>query len=593
MNDNASTRDARSPHAPEARSWRTATLAPFRSRVFLMIWSASLASNFGSLIQAVGASWLMTSLAPSPDMVAMVQASSTLPIMLLSLLAGAVADIWDRRLILLIAQCSLFAVSATLAVATYLGMVTPWTLLALTFLVGCGMALYAPAWQSSVGEQVPRSDLPAAVALNALSFNVARTVGPAVGGTIVALAGPAAAFLVTSLSYVPLITALAFWRRPKPQSFLPPESIGSAMAAGLRYAYLSPAIRTVLVRSTAFAICGSSLWALMPLIARDLIGGGALTYGVLFATFGLGAVAGALANTQLRQRYRHEHLVQAASIAFGLTTLIAALSSWPVLSIGVLFIGGAAWVLTLSTLNITVQINSPRWVVGRAMATYQMVTFGGMAVGSWFWGQVAAGYGLVTSLVISGLAMAASALLGYRLPLPQAEAVNLDPFRNWQDLQQQIGRVRDDGPVVVTIEYRIAPQDQQAFMRAMREVRRIRRRDGARRWTLLQDIGDPEIWIERFHSPTWIEHLRRRHRFTVADREIERQALAFHRGDQPPKIRHLLERSPEQAVESAESGAAPADARTAITDPNVPATDLSMAERRGCHPIETRSSGGK
>ena len=580
LNDDALKENAQRQQSPSPKSWRTVTLAPFRSRVFLMIWSASLVANFGTLIQAVGASWLMTSLAPSPDMVALVQTSSTLPIMLLSLLAGAVADIWDRRIIMLIAQSAMLVVSVVLAVVTYLGLITPWTLLTLTFLLGCGMALHGPAWQSSVGEQVPRADLPAAIALNTLSFNTARTVGPAIGGVVVAVSGPPAAFLLNALSYIALIVALAMWRRPKQPVFLPPESIGRAIGAGLRYARLSPSIRTVLVRAAVFGMLGSSIWALMPLIARDLIGGGAFTYGVLFGAFGLGAVVGALANAHLRLRYRNETVVRVASVAFGLATMAAAFSSWLVVTMGALFVGGAAWVLALSTFNITVQISSPRWVVGRAMAIYQMVAFGGLAVGSWLWGEIGEQHGLVASLVASGIVMGASASLGRKLPLTHADGVNLEPLREWQELQRQIDRVPEGYPVVVTIEYRVAPQDQDGFLDAMREVRRIRRRDGARRWTLVQDIDNPEIWIERFQSPTWTEHLRRRHRFTIADRDIVQRAYAFHRGPEGPKVRHLLERDPDQASGAGKAAATQLGERAAATDPNLPATSLSLDTSR-------------
>jgi MFS family permease len=272
-------------------SWRTSTLAPFSSRTFLKIWSASLVSNFGSLIQAVGASWLMTSLAPSPDYVALVQASTTLPIMLLALPSGAVADIWDRRLIMLIAQGLMLTVSIMLALITYLGSITPWTLLSLTFLIGVGTALYGPAWQSSVGEQVQREHIPAAVALNTMSYNLARTAGPAIGGVIVATAGAPFAFVVNACTYVGLIIVMATWKRPTTVSHLPPETMWMAMRAGLRYSRLSPAIRAVMLRGFVLGTLGSAIWALMPLIARDLLGGSATTYGILFGTFRVQPVA--------------------------------------------------------------------------------------------------------------------------------------------------------------------------------------------------------------------------------------------------------------------------------------------------------------
>jgi MFS family permease len=532
------------------QSWRNSpTLAPFHSRIFALIWSASLVSNFGSLIQTVGAAWLMTSIAPSPDMVALVQSSNSLPIMLLSLVSGAAADIWDRRLLMLFAQGLMLVVAIVLTIIGFMGQITPWTLLSLTFLLGCGTAFYSPSWQSSVGEQVPRADLPSAVALNSLAFNIARTTGPAIGGIIVANAGPPAAFLVNGISYVGLIVVLAFWRRPKPVPFLPPENMLMAIGAGVRYARLSPDIRTVLIRGLLFGLLGSSVWSLMPLVARDLIGGNAVTYGVLLGAFGSGAVLGALGSTSLRKRYSNEVIVEASTAGYGIACVVTAISSWHALSVVALMVAGASWVLALSTFNVTVQTSSPRWVVGRCVSIYQMVTFGGLAAGSWLSGEVAQHFGLVTCLVYSGALMAVSALLGRKLPLRQPEGLNLDPSRTWSsESRAQLDRLIDTGPVVVTVEYRIAPEDGDAFRLAMHELRRIRRRDGAKRWSLMQDMESPEIWVERYHSPNWVEHLRRHHRFTVSDREIERRALDFHRGDEAPRVRHLIERRTDESL---------------------------------------------
>jgi MFS family permease len=552
-------------------SWRASTLAPFRSRTFLTIWSASLVSNFGSLIQAVGASWLMTSLAPSADYVALVQASTTLPIMLLALPSGAVADIWDRRVIMLIAQGIMLTVSVILAVIAYLGFITPWTLLTLTFLIGCGVALYGPAWQSSVGEQVPREHIPAAVALNTMSYNLARTAGPAVGGIIVAVAGAPAAFVANALTYVGLIAMLASWKRPKVKSHLPPESMLMAMSAGLRYSRLSPAIRAVLLRGFVLGILGSAIWALMPLIARDLLGGGALTYGVLFGTFGGGAVVGALVSAAARQRFPNELLVRVSTLGFGLTSVVAAFSAWLPLTLLVFVMGGASWVIMLSTFNITIQMSSPRWVTGRALAIYQMVVFGGMAIGSWLWGEFAESRGLVMALAVSGTLLCASVFLGLRARLPQAESLNLTPSRGAPSFTPLVEPGPESGRVIVTVQYRIAAEDQAAFVRAMQEVRRVRRRDGARRWMLMQDMNEPDVWVERFHSPNWVEHLRRYHRFTVADLEIERRALAFHRGQAPPKIRHLLEH-PGGLSGAAASEGPPLGDRVVVSDPNLPSS---------------------
>ena len=302
-------------------------LAPLRHPIFRAVWLASLASNFGGLIQSVGASWMMTSISNSADLVALVQASTTLPIMLFSLAAGAIADNYDRRKIMLVAQIFLLFVSIELATSAYLGFVTPLSLLTFTFLIGCGTALNGPAWQSSVGELVPRSDLPAAVALNSMGFNIARSFGPAIGGVIVAAAGAAAAFAVNTVSYLALIAVLFRWRPTRVPRGLPPEAIADAMGAGVRYVAMSPAIRVVLLRSFFFGLASIALPALTPLVARDLVHGGPLTYGVLLGAFGIGAVAGALLSAHLRRILRVELLVRWSFAGYALSAVATALSS--------------------------------------------------------------------------------------------------------------------------------------------------------------------------------------------------------------------------------------------------------------------------
>ena len=305
----------------------TGALAPLRHKTFRAIWIASLASNFGGMIQSVGAAWMMISIAGSADMVALVTASVTLPIMLLSLLSGAAADSFDRRRIMLAAQGFMLLVSVALAAFVWLGLITPWLLLLFTFLIGCGSAFNGPAWQASVGEMVPRPDLPAAVALNSMAFNIARSLGPAIGGAIVAVAGAAAAFAVNAVSYFGLVAVLARGRPPRAERPLPRERMGVAMAAGIRYATMSPAVLVVLARSLVFGFGASAISALMPLVARDLIGGGALTYGVLLGSFGAGAVGGALASARLRGIATSETIVRAACVGFAAAAAAAAFSN--------------------------------------------------------------------------------------------------------------------------------------------------------------------------------------------------------------------------------------------------------------------------
>ena len=553
------------PPGPQSAPPGPSALSPLRHPVFRAIWIASMASNFGGLIQSVGASWMMTSITASAEMVALVQASITLPIMLLSLFAGAVADSLDRRKVMLGAQLFMLAVSVALALCAWAGLITPWLLLVFTFLIGCGTAFNGPAWQASVGEMVPRADLPAAVGLNSMGFNIARSVGPAIGGAIVAAAGAAAAFAINAVSYVGLVAVLARWRPERPPQLLPRETIGHAMAAGVRYAALSPAIRVVLVRSFVFGAGASAVTALMPLVARDVIGGGPFTYGMLLGAFGIGAVAGAFASPRLRNALSTENIVRGSSLAFAAAAALFAISTNLFLSAAALLIAGAGWVLALSTFNISVQMSAPRWVVARSLSLYQMAAFGGMAGGAWLWGVIAAGSGLPTALLIAAAVMAACALLGLRLPLPQAEEIDLDPLRRWAAPDTQVPIKHRSGPIVITIEYVIRQEDILEFLAAMADRRRIRRRDGALHWTLLRDLADPELWIERYHTATWLDYIRHNNRMTQADAVIPERLRALHQGADPPRVRRTIERQTGSLPSAA--GPGPGELAEPLTDP--------------------------
>lgn len=500
-----------------------------------------MASNFGGLIQSVGASWMMTSLAASPQMIALVQASTTLPIMLLSLWAGAVADNLDRRRVMLAAQGFMLSVSVALAVCAWMGLLSPWLLLSFTFLIGCGTAINGPAWQASVGDMVPRSVLPSAVAFNSMGFNIARSVGPAIGGAIVAAAGAAAAFLTNAVSYIGLIAVLARWNPNYPPRTLPRETLGLAMAAGVRYVRMSPSLRTVLIRAALFGLAASAVPAMMPLVARDLVTGGPLTYGALLGAFGAGAVIGALSSVRLRRLWNPERLVRVAATALAAGAAIAAVSPVLPLTLAALVLAGAGWVSALSTFNVSVQMAAPRWVVARAVALYQMAAFGGMAAGSWLFGSIAESHGVSDALLAAAGVQMLSVLAGLRLPLRDIETANLAP-RGWETPDTEVPVEARSGPVVVTIDYRIAPQDVVAFLNVMNERRRIRRRDGAHHWALLRDLNDPALWIERYHVSTWLEYIRHNQRRTEADRANSEALLALHRGQEPPRVHRMIER---------------------------------------------------
>lgn len=515
---------------------------PLRVPIFRSVWIASLLSNLGGLIQSVGASWMMTSISPSAHMVALVQTSLTLPIMLLSVLSGAMADNIDRRKLMLTAQISMLIISVLLALCAWTGLITPWLLLSFTFLIACGSAFNAPAWQASVGDMVPRDQLPAAVALNSMGFNIARSVGPAIGGAIVAAAGAAAAFALNALSYVALITVLWRWRPPPAVHVLPRESLGMAMQAGIRYVLMSPSIRTVLIRSFIFGIGASAVMALLPLVAKHKMSGGPLTYGLLLGAFGVGAVAGAMSSARLRQRFSTEQIVRWSCYATAVAVGVLSFSTVAALTMLALLFCGAGWVLVLSTFNVTVQLSAPRWVVARALSLYQMAAFGGIALGSWLWGTVAEHKGLTIALLGAAVVTVVCAALGRSLPLAEVQNLNLDPLRGWKEPETAVPVEPRTGPVVVTIEYIIDEKDILEFLAVMAERRRIRRRDGALHWTLLRDLGDPRIWIERYHTATWQDYIRHNSRLTHEDAAIPEKLRALHRGEHPPVVRRMIER---------------------------------------------------
>lgn len=398
---------------------RSGALAPFRQPAFRAIWTANLVSNFGSLIQSVGAAWLMTVISGSPQLVALVQASATIPIMLLSLFAGAIADSYDRRLVMLFAQTLMLVASAILAALDYAGYVAPWSLLLFTFLVGVGTSLNGPAWQASLRAQVPMQDLPAAVALNSIGFNLARSVGPAIGGALMAVWGASANFTVNALSYVGLIVVLLRWR----PALDPPrrEPLGRAIRAGIAFAVADRGVRRALIRSGAFGILSAGLWSLMPLVARDLLHGNQGTYGIILGAFGVGSIGGAFFATTARRVLSNDHVFGLATLGVAAGTLGAAAAPALDWAIPCLMLAGVSWVTALSTINIVVQMSAPPVVVGRCLALYQMCAFGGLAVGAYGWGGVAEFVGVRTTLIASGSALAASTLLGLLLPLPQVD----------------------------------------------------------------------------------------------------------------------------------------------------------------------------
>jgi MFS family permease len=515
--------------------------APLRYTIFRRIWLASLLSNLGLLIQAVGAAWAMTQMTSSADKVALVQTALMLPVMLISMPAGAIADMYDRRIVSLLSLSIALVGATALTVLAWLGLITPNILLVFCFVVGSGMALFGPAWQASVTEQVPAETLPSAVALNGISYNIARSFGPAIGGIVVATAGAVAAFAANALLYLPLLAALFLWRRTSEPSRLPRERLNRAIVSGVRYIANSPSIKIVLARTLVTGLIGGSVSALMPLVARDLLHGGAQTYGIMLGAFGMGAVVGALNIGQMRKRLSGEAAVRACAISMGGAIAAVALSREPVLTAAALVIAGVAWMMAVALFNIGVQLSAPRWVAGRSLAAFQASIAGGIAIGSWGWGRLTDAAGVEVALLVSAALMLASPLLGLWLRMPRVGARNEDA-EVLADPEVQLALTARSGPLVVEIEYRVAQENARAFHNVMQEVQLSRQRNGAYGWSIARDIADPELWTERYHCPTWLDYLRQRNRSTQSERALHQRAMGFHLGPDPVRIRRMLER---------------------------------------------------
>ncbi|THD54693.1 MAG: MFS transporter [Bradyrhizobium sp.] len=515
--------------------------APLQHATFRRIWLASLLSNLGLLIQAVGAAWAMTQMTSSADKVALVQTALMLPVMLISMPAGAIADMYDRRIVALISLAIALSGATALTVLAWLGLVTPEALLALCFVVGSGMALFGPAWQASVTEQVPPETLPSAVALNGISYNIARSFGPAIGGIVVAAAGAVAAFAANAVLYLPLLIVLFLWRRTSQPSRLPRERLNRAIVSGVRYIANSPAIKIVLTRTLVTGLIGGSVSALMPLVARDLLHGGAQTYGIMLGAFGMGAVIGALNITEVRKRMSGEAAIRACALSMGGAIAAVALSREPVLTAAALVIAGAVWMLAVALFNIGVQLSAPRWVAGRSLAAFQASIAGGIAIGSWGWGRLTDAVGVEAALLVSAALMLASPLLGLWLRMPRIGARNEDA-EVLADPEVQLSLTARSGPLVVEIEYRVAQDNARAFHNVMQEVQLSRQRNGAYGWSIARDIADPELWTERYHCPTWLDYLRQRNRSTQSERALHQRAIGFHLGPDPVRVRRMLER---------------------------------------------------
>lgn len=519
--------------------------SPLAQPVFRNMWLAILVGNIGTWIHDVSAAWVIAETTGSPFMVAAVQAATTLPMLLLAVLAGTLADIVDRRKYLILAQLWMFMVAGTLATLAHLDMLGPWTLIGLTFALGVGAAMAMPAQQATIPELVPQAMLSPAVALSSLSMNIGRAIGPALGGLIVASAGIAWAFAINALSFLGVLVVLVIWRRQATRSTLPPEPFDVALRAGLRYASQASVLQSVLVRAACFFTFASALTALLPIVVKRDLQASAGTYGLMLGCIGIGAITGAVLLPKLRARIDTDRLVWAATLIYAVCMVALALvRNIPALYL-VALITGLVWITVLSSLQIAAQTSVPAWVRARALALYIVVFSGGMALGSLGWGTLAQ----QTSTTLALLAAAAGAVLagfyGLRFRLGEAANVNVTPSGHWPQpvLVEEVAG--DRGPVLVTIEYHIALDQREAFLRLMRTLGRSRRRDGAVQWGVAEETQAPGTYLEYFVDASWLEHLRQHERVTESERVLQDRILALLAdSDRRPQVRHYVGGAP-------------------------------------------------
>jgi MFS family permease len=521
----------------------TSPWAPLANTRFRILWVAQFVSGIGTWMQTVGAQWLL--LDDGPTLVALVQTAASLPVFLLALPAGVLADLTDRRRLLELTQYAMAAVAGVLAVLAIVSDVPPWLLLTLTFLIGCGTSIVGPAWQAIQPDIVPPDQLRQAAALSSVNTNIGRAVGPSLGGLVVALAGAGWAFAANALSFVVIaFTVSRYAPASRKPSDAEREHTLAAVRSGGRYLRYAPGVRRILLRALLFVPAGSVLWALLPTVAHDRMHLGSGGYGLLLGLLGAGAVSGAFILPRLTHRIDSNGVLAACGVVFAATVAVLPFCANAWLAVIPLLLAGAAWIGALSTLNAATQLRLPGWVRARGLAFYLVAFMGGQAVGSLVWGVLASAASLTVAMEVAAVLLLLGALSVRVLPLHDGAKLDRSVVHFWAEPVLMFEPRPTDGPVLVTVEYRVPAERHAAFTRAMTAVERSRRRTGASRWGLFQDTADPDQFIETFVVPSWAEHLAQHHsRITGADRDVEERAQALAVGE--PLVRHAIQ--PEAA----------------------------------------------
>ena len=527
--------------------------APFRHRWFAAMWSAQFVSNVGGWMQTVGAQWLMLTLTGSATYVALVQTAASLPVILFAVAAGAIGDLVDRRHFLLITQGLMLVAATALGVLALVGFITPWVLLAFVFAVGTGQALTSPTWQTLQPELVPAVERTQAISLGAVNMNLARAIGPAIGGIVLAATSAGIVFLINAATFLAVIAVIAWWRGTPPARVLPREHVGEAMRAGGRYVAASPALRVILLRAALFIFFASSIWALLPLTAQSQLHLGSGGYGLLLGCVGVGAVVGAALLPRLRSRLTPGALLAAGSLGLAGTALVLGYVHVTALAAVALGLGGLAWILALSTLNSLYQQTLPGWVKARGMSYYLIVFQGGNAVGSAVMGITAQRIGLSLTLLAAAAGLALGPIAGLRYRFQAIPPQELLPAGDWPQPHLAAGHA-PAGPVMVTVEYRPREGLHDDLLAALEDARFSRRRTGASAWRAWQDAADPSRIVEQFVVASWDEHLRQHQRVTARDQQRLDKIRAMTDPGYPPTVTHWL--TPEMRSSSDDPAAA-------------------------------------
>lgn len=515
--------------------------APFRHRAYAVLWVATLISNIGTWMFNVTSGWVMAELSPSPLMVSLVQAATALPMFLFALPAGALGDIFDRRKLLMLMQTALAIALFLFAVLLWKGIVNAWLLLFFTFLTGVGTAFSMPAWQAIVPKLVPKDLLHSAIALNGVSINIARAIGPALGGFLLAAFGAMITVGLDAISYLAVVAALLWWRTgANAEDTLPRERMIGAMQAGIRFSLHSNPLKYTIARALAFFTFASAYWALLPLVAKDLLHGGPELYGLLLTAIGTGAVTGAFLLPVLKHRLDANRMVAAGTALTAVSLALFAAGSAALAGILAGFITGVAWIMVLSSLNVSAQLALPDWVRARGLALFQMALFGAMMLGSMLWGHLAETIGLAESMLIAAALTVLGIPLTWRFKLGLGENHNHLPSGHWPEPILATDILHDQGPVLVTVEYRIHDADRDAFHDLMHQWGRTRRRDGAVQWGFFEDVEDKGCFIEAFTVESWVAHLRQHKRVSHADKALQEKLHALHRGESAPRVTHAV-----------------------------------------------------